>query len=243
MLLRRQSRSTDRYTERIKTLEERQTSSRDRPIHTPPALRGKFSAAFSQFEAQSARARSCSPSTQSSKELRRAATEVREPVKHATVEAVHTKPTESKPRSSSEAKTRSALVREDGVSKPSSTSTTNEKSEERLTPRKHVEKTHSLEVAVPGKATGSKVLERMAKFGQSVDVGSSALSPAREPRDQTTVTTRNQTTDKFERFTHSVKHEAASNNRSGAQPHFDVDIQTRKEDGKPAAAAHDEKVI
>lgn len=101
-----------------------------------------------------------------------------------------------------------------------------------------------MEVAIPNRASpsGSKVLERMAKFGQSADAGSVPSGGTKSRPEQATITTRNRATDKFERFTHSAKEEATMNEMAESQPQFDIDIQVRHEDASMAAGAPEDRL-
>lgn len=210
-------------------------SNREQVTRTPPALRGKFSAAFSQFEAKSARARSSSPQTAKQKAAKDQYTPSHKNLKQSVPQVEKVVMSEQVRTVSSQPKSRPPLTREDMVTRP------DEKEEDKS--RKHVEKSRSLEVAVPrASPSGSKVLERMAKFGKSVDsTRSSSPGHSRDKPDRMTVTTKNSATDKFERFTHSAKEDMTSSRQSTNQPQFDVDIQLRNAARKSAPDVTEER--
>lgn len=224
----------------------------EKKTHTPAALKGKFSAVFSRFESPSDKRTSAA--RQSSQPLKEPSAVVRkhsvetttsedserssgyksqladrlveqkeEIVQPSAVKTVRSTPSVVK-AVSEETQTKPSLTRHDAVEKPSEETPLESK------PKRSVDKARSMDTAVPrGSPTGSKVLERLAKFGHTVDV-----APQNEPceeKPQQTVTTKNSSTDKFERFTHStvqyVEDTGASYDQS--KPHFDIDIQIRPE--------------
>lgn len=267
----RQSRSTERFTERMKLLEERQEQrDRDKRAHTPTGLKGKFSAAFSRFESPSDKNRSSSPgptqttkpdrttpqrrmssdSSKSSESEKVMKTQANLPISkphqkeehkvEKPVQPAYNKPTESKPiepQKVAETKTsptfnKPQLSRNDAVDKQHDLPRSKTEAAPEKKPEQHktVEKTKSFDTAVPSRASpsGSKVLERMAKFGESVDQPTQTKEPRPEKTHQT-VTTKKSASERFERFTH-ITTQTEFTNEENSKPHFDVDIHIGKEE-------------
>lgn len=217
----RQSRSADRFTERLIS-REKTKSLRERRTPTPTGLTGKFSSVFSKFESDNDKGRgrkSASPLTTRSKSLgpplRRnseKSTEAPSAVADEVIKPTSANKSESsvKPASREERKAKApALERTKAV----------EQSVAAEPKAKKVERSKTFDTGVPSRApTGSKVLDRMAKFGQSMDIPS---------KSQQTVTTRNVDTERFER--HTIGDKKARSSPNEPQPRFDVDIHISRE--------------
>lgn len=224
----RQSRSMERFTERMKSLEKTKAM-REKRTPTPTGLTGKFSAAFSRFEPSDDKSRTrksatVAPLASSSRVtvdtkakspptisiVDRVETE-RPILQDDVIEATKVKQVESVP--AVQVQRASSLTRTDDVEDISSKDTKSKK----------LERSKTFDTGIPNRQTpsGSKVLERMAKFGQPTGSASS---------NQQTVTTKNRDTERFERHTHSsVASKPQIHSSSGAQPHFDVDIHISRE--------------
>lgn len=244
----RQSRSTERFTERLKS-QESLKAMREKRTPTPTGLGGKFSAAFNKFaspderskrgESPLTRAKSLGAradsvnsrnSTSSEQPLRSAtprsesssgsaAHPVEEPVKPSKVEKAQSAPPEESQRSKSRYDTPQETA---STKQPPTTAAGAEESSESparqsRAQRRSVERSKTFDTGVPSRAS-PRVLERMAKFGQSTE----------NPKSHQTVTTKNAETDRFERHTHQTTED---------QPTFDIDIQIRREPGPDAGGA------
>ena len=231
----RKSRTTERFEERVKSREAVKALQEKRTT-TPPGMSGKFSAAFNKFASTDdqtkraasplARAKSgsrkdsmSSSRSEGSERPMRSATpkseagsvstsrSTEEPIKPTQVEKVRSAPAgdNNRPRSRYDPEPEKQEI----TPKPEEGS---ESPRQSRAQRHRVEKNKNFNMGIPGKKpSSSDILDRMAKFGESVDT---------PPKSHQTVTTKNPDTEKFERHTHRAD-----------QPAFDVDIQIRREPG------------
>ena len=213
----RQSRTTDRFTERMMSLEKTKAM-REKKTPTPKGLTGKFSSVFSRFESSddlNKGRKSASPVTTRSKSTgppaRRGSERSIDTAGSADAEMqkpAKTRGTETRSQSEEKTSKSSSLKRTDAVDKPAKTESRG----------KRVERSKTFDTGIPSRSpSGNKVIERMAKFGQSVDIPSNS---------QQTITTKNNDTERFERRTVDSKRQSKS---SKSQPHFDVDIHISRE--------------
>lgn len=233
----RQSRTTERFQERVKS-REAVKALHEKRTPTPPGMSGKFSAAFNKFattddqnkRAASPLARAKSIGSSSRKDSM--SSTMSGGSDRAVRSATPTKSdagSVSTPRSTEEPitpaqveKVRSAPPsdkprsrsrydpepeKEEAAPKPEEGS---ESPRQSRAQRHRVDKNKNFNTGVPSKKN-SQILDKMSKFGESADT---------PPKSHQTVTTKNPDTEKFQRHTHRAE-----------QPAFDVDIQIRREPG------------
>lgn len=139
-----------------------------------------------------------------------------EPIKPTQVVKAQSAPTESQPEQRSKSRSRYDPPKEAPIEKPSMEEESSEPPRESRAKRRTVERSKTFDTGVPSRASpaSSKIMERMAKFGQSYTEG--------PKKSHQTVTTKDPETERFQRHTHK---------NGDSQPAFDVDIQIRREPG------------
>lgn len=175
---------------------EKTKAKKEKKTAPPVGLDGKFSNAFSKFE--------------SSEDKKRGAKSAC-PLKTKAKEPEASKPV-SKPTATVEPEIKSEHAKKIHAERRAMRSPPKEETQPQ-SPKptaKRIERSKTFDTGIPGRSpSGSKVLERMAKFGKSIDTPSTA---------DRTVTTKNKETERFER--HRV---------TESSPHLDVDIQIKRQ--------------
>ncbi|XP_067932190.1 microtubule-associated protein futsch-like isoform X3 [Watersipora subatra] len=212
----RQGRTAERFTERMMSF-EKSKAMREKKTLAPPGLSGKFSSVFSRFETDDG-SRAKRPQRQDIRRSKSTGPPARRN-RDRSVESPETVQPTRVNTESSQPRRSQVLTRSKSQSREGEKSRLPERresvEERRPEPRaKRIERSKTFDTGIPNRSpSGRKVIERMAKFGDASDARKSH---------QETVTTRNSGNERYDMTADGLRPKSS-------QPHFDVDIQIRRE--------------
>ena len=196
---------------------EKSKAMREKKTLAPPGLSGKFSSVFSRFETDDG-SRAKRPQRQDIRRSKSTGPPARRN-RDRSVESPETVQPTRVNTESSQPRRSQVLTRSKSQSREGEKSRLPERresvEERRPEPRaKRIERSKTFDTGIPNRSpSGRKVIERMAKFGDASDARRSH---------QETVTTRNSGNERYDMTADGLRPKSS-------QPHFDVDIQIRRE--------------